>query len=107
MEKRLGMLLVTGYFKNNTFVPEKDISIPDGTKAVVSVEDKAPYVLQPGPKGVRPEVCGSPLDTKKPERQLVVFEEFLAELDKDDEVLPPEFDEIITQGINLEEVNFS
>jgi hypothetical protein len=83
------MLLVTGYFKNNTFVPEKNISIPDGTKAVVSVEDQALN------------------KAKKAERQLTVFEEFLAELDKDDEVLPPEFDEIIAKGIKLEEVDFS
>jgi hypothetical protein len=83
------MLFVSGYFKNNTFVPEKDISIPDGTKAVVSVEDKA---------------LGTVI---KAEQQLTVFKEFLAELDKDDEMLPPEFDEIIAQGIKFEEVNFS
>jgi hypothetical protein len=83
------MLVVPGYFKDNVFVPEDSISIPDGTKALVSLEDAALN------------------EAREAERQLPIFEEFFAALDKIDEELPPEFDQIIARGLKFGETVFS
>jgi hypothetical protein len=35
------MLVIPGFFKDNSFIPEKHLSVPDGTKASLTLDDKA------------------------------------------------------------------
>ncbi|GHV40352.1 hypothetical protein AGMMS49546_14080 [Spirochaetia bacterium] len=35
------MLVIPGVFKGNTFILEKQLSVPDGTKASLTLDDKA------------------------------------------------------------------
>jgi hypothetical protein len=83
------MLLVPGYFKNNIFVPNNDISIPDGTQAVVSVDDKRVD------------------EAKEAKKQLKAFKEFFAAIRTIPEELAPEFDEMIARGLKFEEIDLS
>jgi hypothetical protein len=35
------MLVIPGFFKDNAFIPEKQLSVPDGTKASLTLDEKA------------------------------------------------------------------
>ena len=34
------MLVIPGFFKDNSFIPEKQLSVPDGTKASLTLDYK-------------------------------------------------------------------
>ncbi|MDR1430223.1 MAG: hypothetical protein LBI85_08010 [Spirochaetaceae bacterium] len=77
------MLIMTGYFKDNTVIPYENVSIPDGTKAVITMEDAA----------------GD--EAREAARQLPVFKTFFSKLDEITGELPPEFDEIMAKGLSF------
>jgi hypothetical protein len=77
------MLILNGCFKDNTFIPDHDLSVPDGTKAVVTVEDS------------------SRIPTEETEQQKQAWHDFFKEIRAIGEELPPEFDEILARGIQL------
>jgi hypothetical protein len=79
------MLILNGFFKDNTFIPDRDLSVPDGTKAVVSVEDS------------------SQIPMEETARLKQAWHDFFKEIRAIDEELPPEFDEILARGIRLNE----
>ena len=37
------MLVLNGIFRDNTFIPDGEVSIPDGTKAIVTIVDQLKY----------------------------------------------------------------
>ncbi|GHV42232.1 hypothetical protein AGMMS49546_20170 [Spirochaetia bacterium] len=84
------MLVVPGYFKNNTVVPKDAISVPDGTQVVISVPEDA----------IRTEITET-------ERQRKIFAEFFAALKQDPQKLTETFDKTIEAGIQLREYDWS
>ncbi|MDR3311835.1 MAG: hypothetical protein LBS64_01710 [Spirochaetaceae bacterium] len=82
------MLIVQGYFEKNVFHPDTDVNIPDGKKSVVTVID---------------EETGS--DEKK-SLQIAALDEFFSGLAADSQELTEEFDNVITQRLQLREVHF-
>jgi hypothetical protein len=83
------MLVLNGFFKDNAVIPDTPLIIPDGTKAVISIEEAS----QGG--------------ARKTKLQKEAWHEFFAGIRSLDEDLPPEFDEIIERGINFNKVDFS
>jgi hypothetical protein len=77
------MLVLNGFFKDNAVIPDIPVIIPDGTKAVISVEE------------------ASQDSSRKIEVQKEAWHEFFDGIRSLDEELPPEFDEIIERGINF------
>jgi hypothetical protein len=83
------MLLVTGYFKNNAFYPDKDVEIPDGTQAVVSVS-------------------ALPLeDITETERQRRIFADFFSALSEESEELTDQFDRSLERRIKFRDIPLS
>lgn len=76
------MLSFQGYFEAGKFVPLDMVSIPDHKRAIVTILDET------APKG-------------KESLNAKAWREFLSELDSCDEVLPLEFDEIISKRVNF------
>jgi hypothetical protein len=83
------MLVLNGVFKNNAFISDRELSIPDGTKAVVSVEDT------------------SPVPAEEIKRQKKAWHTFFEEIRAIDEALPPAFDEILAKGVQFNKIDFS
>jgi len=75
------VLVLNGTFKDNTFVPDSVVPIPDGTRVTVSIEEL----------------------TKKNDseilRQKKAWNDFFEGIRTLDEKLPVEFDEIVEKGI--------
>jgi hypothetical protein len=83
------MLVVPGILKDNTFVPEKLLDLPDGTRARLAIDEK------------------SIDEAMLAESQVSAVEAFVAALEAIDGELPPEFDEEIARGLKFREVDFS
>jgi hypothetical protein len=83
------MLVLNGFFRDNAVVPDIPVIIPDGTKAVISIEETSQ---------------GSAREIKL---QKEAWHEFFNGIRSLDEELPPEFDAIIEKGINFNKVDFS
>jgi hypothetical protein len=83
------MLVVSGFFRDNSFVPDREVSIPDGTKATLSIQETAPQT--------EPSIA----EKKK------AVHDFFEAIRNTDEVLPPEFDEIVAKGITFNKLDFS
>jgi hypothetical protein len=83
------MLVLNGFFKDNAVIPDIPLIIPDGTKAVISIEDAAQ---------------GS---ARQIELQKEAWHEFFDGIRSLDEELPPEFDKIIEKGLNFNKADFS
>jgi hypothetical protein len=76
-------------FKDNAVIPDIPLTISDGTKTVISIE----------------EVSQS--DAREIELQKTAWHEFFNGIRSLDEDLPLEFDAIIERGINFNKVDFS
>jgi hypothetical protein len=83
------MLILNGVFKDNIFVPDQNVSILDGTRAFVSIEDAAP------------KVNGETVQQKK------AWQVFFEGIRLLDEELPADFDAIIEKGIAFNKADFS
>ena len=80
------MLVITGIFDNERFIPDSPVSIPQNKKVTVTIEEQ---------KTPSPEI----------ERKLAAFRQLteeVKELNKTDP-LPPEFDEILSQRMQFRE----
>ena len=83
------MLIIDGCFQNNIFVPDYKVSLPDGTKATVTIEES---------------------ETKnnlKVSQQKKAWHDFFEGIRNSDENLPVEFDEIIKKGLVFNHTDFS
>jgi hypothetical protein len=104
------MLVLNGFFKDNTVVPEYTVSVPDGTKAVISVED-TPLQRQ---KNARlpeyPEENPEERAFKRsldPQEQLDTLKKFHNDLAAiDDEPLDEEFDNAVNARLKFTQVDF-
>jgi hypothetical protein len=83
------MLVIPGVFKDNTFIPERSLNLPDGTRGRFTVEEQ------------------SADEVKLAQSQRAAVEAFVAAIKESDEELPPEFDEIINTGLKFGEADFS
>jgi hypothetical protein len=104
------MLVLNGFFKDNTVVPEHTVSVPDGTKAVISVEDtpsrqqenvRSPEYLEKSPEE---RAFKRSLDPQKQLDALKKFHKDLAAID--DEPLDEEFDHAVNAGLKFAQVDF-
>jgi predicted DNA-binding antitoxin AbrB/MazE fold protein len=75
------------YYNNGRFVPFEPLEIPEGSQAIITVLD-FPMV----------SIEGSPEDVSS--RQKVAIARF-REVVRNSEPLPPEFDEILCQRVNI------
>jgi hypothetical protein len=97
------MTVVQGYFKDNTFVNESNIVIPNGCPVLVTI-------LEPSAK-VQMDRDFPPLDEKEPEsprndayqRQKKAFQEFLRAWKEIDEPLTAVFDQAVAEGMHFRE----
>ena len=82
------MLVITGIFENERFIPDKPVSIPQKTKVVLTFEEE---------------------DSPSTEiaRKLKAFRQLTEEVKESNktEPLPPEFDEILSQRMQFREIN--
>ncbi|MDR0670223.1 MAG: hypothetical protein LBF95_09090 [Treponema sp.] len=83
------MLVIPGIFKDNTFIPEKPLDLPDGTRGHFTVDEQS---------------IG---EVKLAESQRTAVEAFVAGIEAIDEELPPEFGEEIAKRLRFQEVDFS
>jgi hypothetical protein len=83
------MLVIPGIFKDNMFIPEKPLDLPDGARGQFSVDER------------------SVSEAKMAERQLAAVEAFVAEIEAINEELPPEFDVEMAKPLKFREVDFS
>ena len=67
------MLIVTGTFENERFIPDRPVSIPQNKKAVVIIEENPDVVIKPASKwreigeeilNCNEEILGSPQSLK-------------------------------------------
>ena len=89
------MLVINGIFKDNTFVPDCEIHIPDGTRVTVSVKET-----------VHPAGAALKTDTLIVQ-QKKAWHDFFEGIRLLDEELPAEFDTIINKGIAFNKVDFA
>ena len=82
------MLVFDGIFKDNTFVPDGEVPIPDGTRVTISVESMQKADM---------EIV----------QQKKAWHDFFEGIRAIDEELPAEFDEIIKKGIAFNQIDFS
>ena len=83
------MLVLNGIFKDNLFIPDREISVLDGTRATVSIgESKQETNMETA-------------------RQKKAWHDFFEGIKASDEVLPAEFDLIIEKGMVFNHVDFS
>jgi len=83
------MLVLDGIFKDNIFIPDREISILDGTRATVSIGES------------KQETNTETALQKK------AWHNFFEGIKTSDEILPAEFDLIIEKGIVFNHVDFS
>ena len=83
------MLVVNGIFRDNTFVPDSEVHVPDGTRATVSIEGSDTKTS--------PEVI----------KQKKAWHDFFEGLKTLNEDLSPDFDKIIEKGISFNQADFS
>jgi hypothetical protein len=83
------MLVIPGIFKDNTFIPENPLDLPDGTKGQFTIDEQ------------------SVGEAKLAESQRAAVEAFVAGIEAIDEELPPEFDREMAKGLRFQEVDFS
>ncbi|GHU58973.1 hypothetical protein FACS189444_3510 [Spirochaetia bacterium] len=82
------MLVLDGFFRDNTFIPDRAVTIPDGAKAIVSVEEAPQQQVE------------------KIALQKKAWHEFFDGIRGLNEELSPKFDEIIERGIHFNKVDF-
>ena len=82
------MLVITGVFENERFIPDKQVEIPQKKKAVLTFEDETSH------------------DTEIA-RKLATFRQLTEEVKKSNKTdpLPPEFDAILSQRVQFKEIN--
>jgi hypothetical protein len=78
------MLIIEGYFENNTFHPDMDICIPNGKKAVVTVIDEEGINVKKG--------------------QTAVLDAFFSGLAEDPQKLTERFDDVITRRLQFRDI---
>jgi hypothetical protein len=83
------MFVIPGIFKDNTFIPERTLDLPDGTRGRFTVDEQS---------------IG---EAKLAESQRAAVEAFVAGIEAIDEELPPEFDGEMAKGLKFQEVDFS
>jgi hypothetical protein len=83
------MLVISGVFKDNTFIPEKPLDFPDGTRGQFTVDERS---------------IG---EAKLAENQGAAVEAFIAGIEAIDEELPPGFDEETAKRLKFQELDFS
>lgn len=83
------MLILNGFFKNNSFVPDREVAIPDGTRATISILETGSYTA--------PDIA----------QQKKAWRDFFEGIRASGEVLPDEFDEILEKGISFNSVDFT
>jgi hypothetical protein len=83
------MLVIPGIFKDNTFIPEKPLDLPDGTRGRFTIDERS---------------IG---EAKLAESQKTAAEAFIAGIEAIDEELPSEFDEEMAKGLKFQELDFS
>jgi len=86
------MLVLNGIFRDNLFIPDYEVPMPDGTRVVISVEESTLRMDQK--------------KTQQKEAWHSFFEEIRALRSLNDE-LPHEFDEIIEKGMVFNHVDLS
>ena len=83
------MLVLNGIFRDNMFIPDQEISIPDGTIATVSIGESTRK------------------NNQETMRQKKAWHDFFEGIKSSNESLPKKFDEIIEKGIVFNKVDFS
>jgi hypothetical protein len=83
------MFVIPGIFKDTTFIPEKPLDLPDGTRGQFTVDEQ------------------SAGEAKLAESRRAAVEAFIAGIEAIDEGLPPEFDGEMAKGLKFQEVDFS
>jgi hypothetical protein len=83
------MLILDGIFKNNIFVPDHGVSVLDGTRGTVSIEEAG--------QKAEPETM----------QQKKAWHDFFEGIKSLDEDLPAEFDAIIEKGMLFGQADFS
>ena len=83
------MLVLDGIFKDNIFIPDREVSILDGTRATVSINESE---LKANPAIIQ---------------QKNAWHNFFEGIRASDEKLPDEFDVIIEKGIVFNHEDFS
>jgi hypothetical protein len=79
------MLILEGYFENNTFHPDMDISVPNGKKAVVTVIGEE--------------------DTNVKKEQTAVLDAFFSGLASDPQKLTENFDDVISRRLQFRDIH--
>jgi len=101
------VLVLNGIFRDNIFVPDGEVFIPDGTKAIVSIEEPASKTDSEPSAGVEMNVASvkgaSPLVIMQ---QKKAWRDFFEGIRTADDELPAEFDQIIEKGITFDKVDF-
>jgi hypothetical protein len=93
------MLVIPGIFKDNTFIPEKPLDLPDGTRGLFTVDEQPISEA----KLAERQLAESQLAFS----QRTAVEAFVAGIEAIDKELPPEFDEEMAKGLKFQEVGFS
>jgi hypothetical protein len=92
------MLVLDGFFKDNTVIPERPVAVPDGTRAFISFE---------GSPAEHPEENAAFKRGLDPRKQLEALKKFHEDLDRiKDEPLDEEFDRAINAGLKFIPVDF-
>jgi len=81
------MLVITGIFDGGRFIPDKPVSIPQNKKVIVTID----------------EDLTQDIEISQKLEQLAQINNNLRELNET-EILPPEFDEILSQRVNFKGV---
>ena len=82
------MLVITGIFENERFIPDRPVNIPQKTKVVLTFEEE---------DGSSTEIA----------LKLAAFRQLTEEVKESNKTdpLPPEFDEILSQRMQFREIN--
>jgi hypothetical protein len=81
---------VQGYFKNNIFINESHIPIPEGQPVIITILNDGPAV-----------------SASESKRQKVIFSEFYAAIQADSEILGEEFDKTLADRLHFRETDVS
>jgi hypothetical protein len=104
------MLVLNGFFKDNTVVPERPVYVPDGTRVSISFEDSPAGRNQ---SRIPPEYLEEDLSEQAfkcgldPQEQLKALKKFHEDLDRiKDEPLDEVFDRAVNAGLKFTQVDF-
>jgi hypothetical protein len=100
-------MLLNGFFKGNTVVPERPVAVPDGTRAYISFEDSPAERKQGRAPSEHPDENMKFKYGLDPQKQLEALKQFHEDLDRiEDEPLDEAFDRAVNAGLKFTLMDF-